>query len=151
MPSSTSPDVLGCRWRVHTKAGWRHDKGLRAWQPVILSKLPLATALSHPVQREEEMMPNGELVFIPQDPTTDEDWAALYRIKYLVKEVVQKAMAEAICSTQMVREGTSSLTPASLIALVMATKGQEVAAREELVKRFVNKYFFKFRYLSVTG
>ena len=94
--------MLGCLWSVHTKAGWRHNKGLRAWQPVILSKLPLATALSHPVQREEEGMPSGKLVSVPQDPVTDEDWASLYRVKYLVKEVVQKAMAEAICSKQMV-------------------------------------------------
>ena len=135
--------MLGCLWSVHTKAGWRHNKGLRAWQPVLLTGLPLATAFSHPVPRKEESLPSGELVPVPQDPGTEEDWAALYRVKYLVKEVVMKAMAGAVCST--LREGKSSLTPASLVSLVTASRGREVAGREELVKRFVNKYFYKLR------
>ena len=132
--------MLGCLWSVHTSAGWRHNKGLRAWQPVLLCQLPLATALSQTVLREEESLPSGELVPGPLDPVTEEDWAAVYRVKYLVKEVVQKAMTGPGCCNQR------SLTPASLVSLVMATRGQEVTGREELVRRFVNKYFYKFRY-----
>ena len=132
--------MLGCLWSVHTSAGWRHNKGLRAWQPVLLSLLPLATALSQQVREEEESLSSGELVPGPLDPVTEEDWAALYRVKYLVKEVVQKAMSGPGCSTQR------NLTPASVVSLVMATRGQEVIGREELVKRFVIKYFYKFKY-----
>merc|ERR1719187_1944468 len=117
------PEVIGCLW-------WSGRGGqklkMKKWQAITCTSTPIATSFTVPVPKDQGILaptppkpsPTPVQSLPPPPPilSADLDCMTKYHIKYLVKNVVQKAMIKGVgdpynCSTPMPGNGNKSADP----------------------------------------
>ena len=121
-------------WSTSTARGWRHSKDLRTWQAVTFTSIPIPTGISHPPPVQPVLQVEQVPALKSPQPSL-EDWEVRYKVKYMVKKVVEEVL---------VRE--EGVTAEQLVRRVEEEVGMEVRGRKELVPRYVAKYFYKLKY-----
>ena len=140
-------EVVGCLWSTFTSAGWRHNKDMKRWAGLVLAEVPIPTGPTEG-EREGEVEGGGEKVEEVAPPASEEDWEAWYRVKYLVRRLVEGMVAgPALCSTPVVAR-RAQVEVGDLVRRVLEREEEELEGKEELVRRFVTKYFYKWKFMS---
>jgi len=140
--------VVGCLWSTFTSAGWRHNKDMKRWAGLLLAEVPVPT--TGPMEGEVEVEGCGEKVVedVVAPPACSEDWEAWYRAKYLVRRLVEGMVAgPALCSTPVVAR-RAEVEVGDLVRRVLEREEEELEGQEDLVRRFVTKYFYKWKFMS---
>ena len=152
------PEVSGCHWSKFTPVGWRCSKAMKKWKAIVLTGTPIPTTFTVSLETVQE----GSLSPVPcktmsftskpvavMDQTVD--WASKYCVKYLVKNLVESAVSTGpsgvVCSTPLVgRREMKDVNPSILVRELIQSGRKELQGKDQLVERFVYKYFYKWKY-----